>query len=97
MFKTSNRIRLTYIKEGILHLEEYYYKDLRTRVTKRSRNIDKTCFKFVWNPMDKVVYLVGISENGERKESAFMEIGIKEMEILKRFLQACLTVSKTDF
>ena len=94
MFKTSNRIRLTYIKEGILHFEEYYYKNLKTRVTKRSRNIDKTCFKFVWNPLDKVIYLVGISENGEKKESAFMEIGIKEMEILKRFLQVCLFAGK---
>ena len=92
MERQLKQIKLTYIKYGILHFEEYSYKKLKTKVTKRSGNVSKTCFKFAWNPIDKVIYLIGIEENEKGKETAFMEINMKEIEILRRFLCYCLKV-----
>ena len=93
MFR-NHQIKLTYIKDYILHFEEYSYKKLKTRVTRRSRNVSKTCFKFAWNPIDKVIYLIGIEENEKGKETAFMEINMKEIEILRGFLCYCLKVGE---
>ncbi len=90
----NHQIKLTYIKDYILHFEEYSYKKLRTKITRRSRNINKTCFKFAWNPIDKVIYLVGIAESEKGRETVFMEINMKEIEILTKFLQYCLTVKE---
>ncbi len=89
----NHQIKLTYIKDYILHFEEYSYKKLKTKITKRS-NINKTCFKFAWNPIDKVIYLVGIAESEKGKETVFMEINIREIETLTKFLQYCLTVEE---
>ena len=95
MFRT-HQIKLTYIKDYILHFEEYSYKKLKTKITKRSRNINKTCFKFAWKPIDKIIYLVGIAESEKGKEIVFMEINMKEMEILRRFLCYCLDVEENQ-
>jgi len=95
MIEQINRIKLAYIKNYTLHFKEYHYRKLRTKMARRSGNVDRVCFRFEWSPVDRTLCIVGTSETKGRIEVAIMEVNMKEIETLLKFLQRCL--AKTDF